>query len=94
MRPMLKVHSIHEGFCRIYFRETGSKKLFCIQENTPKSVEFLECSQDGEPSHAVDACRYILQYPNPLVHGKSKLMDLCWAFIDKNNLENEKEQKS
>ncbi|MFC1354226.1 MAG: hypothetical protein G8D89_17805 [gamma proteobacterium symbiont of Clathrolucina costata] len=46
----LTLHSVENGFCRVYYLE-GSRKshrLLCYQESVGSSFELYECTRDGE----------------------------------------------
>jgi hypothetical protein len=56
---MYIIHSIDNGFCRVYYRNTVTNKLLCFQECGTGSIidfELLECERrTGEPSHIAQA---------------------------------------
>lgn len=45
----------HEpGFCRVYYRRTVTRGLYCLQDDgRTEGIHFYACTKDGEPSHRV-----------------------------------------
>jgi hypothetical protein len=90
----LKVHSVNEGFCRVNFtcqNKKNEKLFYCLQESKENGVKFLtfyRSSKDLEPSHPIDSTEFIFQYPNPILHGNTELINMVWEYIDNHNSKN------
>lgn len=74
----LNLHSIDNGFCRVYYR--SGKDLLCYQESIGTSFALYVCSRDGEPSYSIDHKPYLPGTPSP--EGESRVEGLFRSWLE------------